>query len=113
MTRSICFTRPENSTKVSSLAQAFRLAGIRSARFFVFAVMLLLASGSNYAQSVQYTQNKADLALRSAMRVDPTTLGLNIDVPIASYPGRGGTSSPVTLSLTLPSNGGLNSLNHT
>jgi RHS repeat-associated protein len=48
------------------------------------------------AQTVQYTQGKADQALRSDLRVDPSTLGMSIQVPIGSYPGRG-PSLPISL----------------
>lgn len=47
------------------------------------------------AQNIQYTQNKPDQALRSPMRVDPATLGLSLEVPIANYPGR--ASLPINL----------------
>ncbi len=60
--------------------------------------MFFIAPNLNQAQSIQYTNNKPDQALRSAMRVDPSTLGLSIDVPIGSYQGRGGTSLPINLS---------------
>lgn len=61
------------------------------------ALLFLMSPATGRAQSIQYTQNKPDQGLRSAMRVDPTTLGLSIDVPIASYPGRDGTSVPINL----------------
>jgi RHS repeat-associated protein len=60
--------------------------------------LLLMSATIGRAQSIQYTENKPDQALRSAMRVDPSTLGLSIEVPIASYPGRGGASMPINLS---------------
>src|SRR4029077_6131699 len=60
----------------------------RGGRLLGFAtVVLFLALGLIQAQSIQYTQNKPDQALRSAMRVDPSTLGLSIEVPISGYPG--------------------------
>jgi hypothetical protein len=65
---------------------------------FTVALSLLISPTLSRAQSIQYTQNKPDQAMRSAMRVDPSTLGLSIEVPIAGYPGRGGTSVPINLS---------------
>jgi hypothetical protein len=59
--------------------------------------MLLTSPAHSQAQTIQYTENKPDLALRSSMRVDPATLGLSIEVPIANYPARGGTSLPINL----------------
>jgi RHS repeat-associated protein len=50
------------------------------------------------SQSIQYTQDKPDQTLRSVMTVNPSTLGLNINVPLAGYPSRGSTSLPISLS---------------
>jgi RHS repeat-associated protein len=52
---------------------------------------------SSFAQNVQYTQNKPDQALRSDLRVDPSTLGMSIAIPLGSYPGRAGNTLPITL----------------
>ena len=41
--------------------------------------------------------NKADQSLRSNGRVNPSTLGLEFDLPLAAYPGRGATL-PIGLS---------------
>lgn len=83
----------------TTVARLFSMRTLRSAGlFFITALVLFIASSESQAQSIQYTQNKPDQALRSAMRVDPSTLGLSIDVPIGSYQGRGGTSLPVNLS---------------
>ncbi|MFY9553322.1 MAG: RHS repeat-associated core domain-containing protein [Blastocatellia bacterium] len=50
-----------------------------------------------FAQNVQYTQNIADTTLRSRFRVDPSTLGLSLQIPLGHYPGRGGAQLPITL----------------
>lgn len=65
---------------------AFRRAKV----FGVAIVGLFLWPNLNQAQNIQYTQNKPDQSLRSPMRVDPATLGLSLEVPIAAYPGRAG-----------------------
>jgi hypothetical protein len=70
----------------------FRLC--RIVLFLIAAVIPFSAS----AQSIQYTQNTPDQSLRSAMRVDPSTLGLSIEVPIGGYPGRGGANMPINFS---------------
>ena len=49
------------------------------------------------AQKVQYTQNVADTTLRSRLRVDPSTLGLSLQIPLGNYSGRGGAQLPITL----------------
>ncbi|HEX5702842.1 MAG TPA: RHS repeat-associated core domain-containing protein [Pyrinomonadaceae bacterium] len=68
--------------------------------FLLFTVELILLTLPvlSSAQSIQYTHNKPDQALRSAMTVDPSTLALSIEVPIGNYPGRGGTGVPISLS---------------
>jgi RHS repeat-associated protein len=58
----------------------------------------LAAAVLGQSQSIQYTQDKLDQSLRSVMTVDPSTLGLNINVPLAGYPSRGATGLPISLS---------------
>ena len=50
---------------------------------------LALFASAARAQNVQYTNNKADQALRSDMRIDPSTLGMSLQIPLGAYPGRG------------------------
>ena len=76
------------------------LTGQRAALLlFTCLTMLLSLAGvsAQTAKSVQYTQNTPDQTLRSDLKVDPSTLGLSIQVPIAGYPGRAGASLPITL----------------
>lgn len=61
-------------------------------------VLLLLGAGIVLGQASNYSQTTVDRTKRSAARVDPVTLGLNIDVPLGAYPGRAGTSMPVSMS---------------
>ncbi len=49
-------------------------------------------------QNFQYTQNTADRSLRSDLQVDPSTLGMTIQIPLGEYPGRNGVNLPITLS---------------
>jgi RHS repeat-associated protein len=81
-------------------ARSFERSALMRAVLLLFTVevLLLISPTLSRAQSIQYTQNKPDQAMRSAMRVDPATLGLSIEVPIGGYPGRGGTSVPITYS---------------
>jgi len=60
-------------------------------------ICALLYPVAALAQNIQYTQNVADTTLRSRFRVDPSTLGLSLRIPLANYPGRGGAQLPVTL----------------
>jgi hypothetical protein len=49
------------------------------------------------AFSQQFTNNNADQTLRGSSRVNPSTLGMEISIPLVSFPGRG-ISIPVNLS---------------
>jgi hypothetical protein len=87
------------STSSVSLSTIRSIIMVRSTGLCVLvAVVLLMTPSTNKAQAVQYTKNKPDQVFRSSLRVDPSTLGLSIEVPIAGYPGRGGTSLPINLS---------------
>ena len=83
-----------------NLAKTYSIdhAPLRRAAVLLLGSAAFLFSVQTYGQTIQYTHNKPDQTLRSEMRVDPTTLALSIEVPIASYPGRGGTSIPISLS---------------
>lgn len=80
---------------------SYRYCGILKCPMFItiiFAAWLAIGGAVDVsAQNVQFTQNTADSALRSDVRVDPSTLGMNIKIPLRSYPGRAGTSLPITL----------------
>jgi RHS repeat-associated protein len=58
--------------------------------------LLLWPTGAP-AQSVQHTENKPDQALKGDFRVDPSTLGMSVTIPLGSYPGRGGVNLPLSL----------------
>jgi RHS repeat-associated protein len=49
-----------------------------------------------FGQSPQHTENKVDQTLQSSGRVNPSTLGMEIDIPLGSYGGRG-INVPVSL----------------
>jgi RHS repeat-associated protein len=66
-------------------------------RVLMFIAALWLGPALAQAQDIQHTQNKADQSLRSDARVDPSTLGMAIQIPLGSYAGRGGTSLPIAI----------------
>ena len=71
-------------------------------RRLLFALMIVawsiaLEPSPLFAQNIQHTENKPDLALRSDIRVDPSTLGMSFSIPLASYPGRAGHGLPVAI----------------
>jgi RHS repeat-associated protein len=47
--------------------------------------------------TIQHTQNKPDQALRSEARVDPSTHGMSIEIPLGMLPGRAGVNVPVSI----------------
>jgi RHS repeat-associated protein len=73
----------------------------RAVKLFLFYTLLtgcwgfLCLDQQAFAQNVQSTHNTADEALKSDLRVDPTTLGLSIVVPFGNYSGRADLSAPV------------------
>jgi len=64
-------------------------------RLMFAASLFLICFAASYAQ--QYSGNKPDQNLRGSGRVNPSTLGVEFDLPLASYPGRG-INVPVSLS---------------
>src|SRR5438094_10199143 len=60
--------------------------------------MLTITLSTHFpAQNVQFTQNTADSSMRGDLQVDPSTLGMTLQVPLGAYPGRG-LNLPVTVS---------------
>src|SRR6266850_560385 len=71
-------------------------------RFAFFAFSALFACASvlvtpAFAQDKRYTENGPDLSLRSEARVDPSTLGMSVEIPLGGGPGRAGTNAWSTL----------------
>ena len=68
----------------------------RKARLFYifvsFAIGLLLFASAQAQNS--FTGYSADKTLRSNARVNPSTLGMELAIPLPSYPGRAGSSLP-------------------
>lgn len=64
-------------------------------RVAIFIAGFLLVPLSALSQG--HTENKADQALRGSGRVNSSTLGMEISIPLASFPGRG-INVPISLS---------------
>ena len=96
------YSAPASSIAIQPIGQHLSTVQGRRLRAQVllsFALMIT-SFGSASAQSesnVQNTNNRADQALRSNLRVDPSTLGLSLSIPLETYPGRAGNNVPVTL----------------
>jgi RHS repeat-associated protein len=62
-----------------------------------FALLVFAGLDVTFGQDVQNTDNKADQVLRSTGRVNPSSLGMEMSIPLGNYPGRG-MSVPISLS---------------
>jgi RHS repeat-associated protein len=62
------------------------------------ALSCLPALAQNSTPNIQYTTNATDSKLRGELKVNPSTLALEFQLPIAVYPGRAGLDVPVTVS---------------
>jgi hypothetical protein len=91
------FTYHSAILRLAVLAQAGKVVPAVIALSIALLYFCWLPSPAS-AQTIQYTQGTPDQALRSATRVDPSTLGMSVEVPLGSYPGRGGASLPISLS---------------
>lgn len=66
-------------------------------RTLLVLVVLLSLYLTAASQNIQRPNATSDFSKRSGLRVDPSTLGLNIEIPLGNYPGRAGTDTPVVL----------------
>lgn len=57
----------------------------------------MIFHSNSKAQNIDYTENLPDRALRSDVKIDPSTLALHLHVPLSSYAGRGGSNLEVAL----------------
>ena len=92
--------RRENKMKISkNIKLTPKHANLSSGilRMSWMILLMLTVAFSAFAQEGFYSNNKADQTLRSNGRINPSTLGLEISVPLANYPGRAG-SVPISLS---------------
>ncbi|MGH9932084.1 MAG: hypothetical protein ACREA9_23020, partial [Pyrinomonadaceae bacterium] len=99
-----CFNLSRPSRITVAVASVFkhlcRARQMAQALPLVLAALLCLfgALSSAQAQNVQHTQNTADASLRGGLQVDPSTLGMSLQIPLGGYSGRGGLNVPITLS---------------
>jgi RHS repeat-associated protein len=60
------------------------------------AILLIVLASATHGQLTKDSDHKPDSNLRSRARINPATLAMEFSIPLASYPGRGGNSLPVT-----------------
>jgi RHS repeat-associated protein len=58
-----------------------------------FLAIAIVLTTSVLGQEKQYSENKTDQALKSDARVDPSTLGMSLEIPLGGAPGRGASVS--------------------
>jgi hypothetical protein len=85
------FSISSQARGINSLVQCITRVALVSAVWYVVWYPL-----PSFAQSIQYTSKAADRINRSELTVDPSTLGMNIAIPLGNYPGRGTASLPIT-----------------
>jgi RHS repeat-associated protein len=65
---------------------------------FVWLVVFAPSGASAQTPNVQFTNKTVDFGDRGEVKVNPSTLGMEIQIPLSNYPGRAGLNLPVTLS---------------
>lgn len=64
----------------------------------IISVLWFALSGLySFGQNVQRQNNTVDKSRRLDVKVDPTTLAMNFEIPLGAYPGRAGNSVPQSL----------------
>src|SRR3982751_3154804 len=84
------------SNSASTCHHTFSFSGLASA-FILACCCLMLWATSSVAQEINNGPSAADFKQRSDVHVDPSTLSMQLQIPLGSYPGRGGGSFPITL----------------
>jgi RHS repeat-associated protein len=71
-------------------------------RVLLLTLLIFLSASFNtaagQAPNIQFNKKSVDGGDRGSVRVNPSTLALELEIPLASYPGRAGLNVPVTLS---------------
>lgn len=90
-----------------SFTQAARICrveinGIGVRLFFIALIFCALMVTQAFAEAStpqgRDTENKSDKTINSLARVNPSTLAMEMDIPLFAYPGRSGNSVPVSMS---------------
>jgi RHS repeat-associated protein len=69
----------------------------RMVTFILAICCLMLCASSSSAQDIKNSQNGVDSKKRTEAHVDSSTLGLQLQISLGGYPGRGGDGLPITL----------------
>lgn len=72
--------------------------GKLACRLVMFVCWCVVLGGvAALAQNVEHAQNAVDYRLRTSAGVDSATLGMQLQIPLGNYGGRGGVDMPITL----------------
>lgn len=71
------------------LRQPKRRCQMFGKRIVLASIIVLCLFGGLIAQDKPTTENSADQTLKSTGRVNPSTLGMEMSIPLGAYPGRG------------------------
>lgn len=92
------FLRSVSSQAKTSLSEnRKRPASVACRLLNVFVILVAFGFVSVSAQNVQHSKNSEDLGLRHNFTVDPVSLSLNLQITLANYNGRGGSTLPVVM----------------
>lgn len=83
--------------KASMPRTAMRLM-VAALALWVFGLLCAAPCFAQASGTIHYPENGIDSRMRSDVQVDPLTHALQFQIPLGSYPGRGGASIPITLS---------------
>lgn len=59
--------------------------------------LVLIFAGIGMSQNIRNTDHSPDSALKSNARVNPSTLAMELSIPLGGYPGRAGSGLPISL----------------
>src|SRR5262249_22736720 len=81
----LCRSVARRSLRVMVRPGSYLISGFFLCLLAILPTLALAQSSFDF----KYTQNIADSTLRSHFRVDPSTLGLSLQIPLGKYGGRG------------------------
>jgi len=80
------------------ISRKVNLIGIGVALTFLGLNVLGQVGNGSPTLETRETSNKADQNLKSISRINPSTLAMELDLPLTTYPGRNGNSLPIGFS---------------
>ena len=83
-------------TRKNQLEKRGRSSTKTKAIIILFLCLFLLAS-SLFGQKDSTNENSSDRNLRGSSRINPSTLAMEISIPLGVYPGRNGNSIPIAV----------------